>query len=152
MKSGTRVIFLSLLLATGLAQAGHAECEFPKRPVIPDGKTVSRDHLLEVIHVFKSTFQPEVRSFQNCIKNEQIAVGDLATSEQTEEWTARHDAAYQIEERLAGLLNQAIRDFKAREAAGEDVSGDTESGTTATTGTGTAPDADTPTGDDDTSR
>ncbi|WP_321394481.1 hypothetical protein [Emcibacter sp.] len=133
---------LSLVFAVSIAQAGYAECEFPKRPVIPDGKTVTKEHLLEVIQVFKHRFQPDVRRFQNCIKNEQIAVGDFATDDQTEEWTSRHDAAYQIEERLAGQLNQAIRDFKAREAAGDTAPNEK---TEETSGTAAQPE----TGEDD---
>ncbi|MFC7048497.1 hypothetical protein [Emcibacter nanhaiensis] len=117
--STVKSVLLPLLLAAGVAQAGHAECHFPKRPIIPDGKTVSKEHLLEVIHAFKTEFQPDVRKFQNCIKNERIAVGDFATDEQKEEWTSRHDAAFDIESRLANALNQAIRDFKSRETAGD---------------------------------
>ena len=117
--SAVKNFLLPLLLVSGVAQVAHAECVFPKRPVIPDGKTVSKEHLLEVIDVFKNRFQPDVRAFQNCIKNEQIAVGNLATEDQKELWASRHDAAYDIESRLATALNQAIRDFKARESAGE---------------------------------
>lgn len=88
-----------LLAASGFSAHAVTACRPPLAPVVPDGKTATKDEILTALKAIKNEFQPAIKNFQNCIATEKTAIGDVATPEQIQEWDQLFDAAYILKPR-----------------------------------------------------
>jgi len=119
LKKNTLSFLLITGLSVGISATAFAECKLPSRPFIPDGKTTTKKELTDAIKYFKGVFQPSIGAFQHCVDEEKAMVGDVATDAQIAKWQEQQAVVLKMEEELVAIINQSIRDFKARQSPAE---------------------------------
>jgi hypothetical protein len=104
----------------GIDSFAFAQCIMPKNPVIPSGKTATKDQILKAIKYIKNDYQLAIEDVQNCIQNEQATVGEYATKDQELKWTELYNHAFNLQRFFVSKLNTEIREYKkAHETASE---------------------------------
>jgi len=106
-------VFLSLGLS---ATSVYAECLLGDEPTIPDGATSSYDDMIAAKGEVDA-YMAVSNDFLSCLESENEAAIDGMDKDAAAEMTAamaeKHNAAVEMQEKVAGAFNQAIRDYKA---------------------------------------
>lgn len=102
---------LALLLAgPGLAAAA---CDYPPEVAIPDGNSASEEDM-RAANAAVREYMAQVEAYLACLDDEEKALGDTVTDEQKKVHTARHNAAVDALNTVAGRFNEQVRLHKAR--------------------------------------
>lgn len=107
-------VALALLALLGLAQLpAQAACNYPADVSVPDGKSATEEEIIAGQKVVKD-YMAEMESYQDCLDQEQKALGDAVTAEQKAMHVKRYNAAVDAMESVANRFNEQLRAFKAK--------------------------------------
>jgi hypothetical protein len=95
----------------GFAAAAVA-CEQPAAVAVPDGKTATREQMLEGQGKIRA-YQTAMDTFLACIDGELEAEGEQAPDEFKSLMVSRHNAAVAEMEGVAAAFNEQLRAFRA---------------------------------------
>jgi hypothetical protein len=108
-----RSMALSLVAASALAlpQLAAAACSYPAEISIPDGKTASEAEMAAANATVRE-YMAAVESYLACLDEEEKSLGDTVTDEQKKVHTAKHNAAVDALNAVAGRYNEQVQAFK----------------------------------------
>jgi hypothetical protein len=107
-------LLLSALALTAVHSA-QAACEYPPEVTVPNGSTATDTEMKAANQAVKQ-YMAAVESYLACMDEEEKALGDAVTDEQKKVHTARHNAAVDALNAVAGRYNEQLQVFKKKNA------------------------------------
>jgi hypothetical protein len=101
-----------LLACTGLVGFGASACEMPSMVDVPDGNAATMDQMVGAQKRVKE-YVAAMDEYLACIDDELESAGEDAPGEYRNLMTARHNAAVNEMEAVAGAFNEQVRAYKA---------------------------------------
>jgi hypothetical protein len=107
-----RALALVTFLAVTPATAGGA-CRYPADVTVQNGKTATAEQMAAGQQAVKD-YLDALQAYQQCIDDEQRALGDAATEEQKAMHLKRYNAAVDAMNDVAARFNAEVKAYKAR--------------------------------------
>lgn len=92
-------------------QSAQAACTYPPEANVPDGKTATEAQMKDANKAVKD-YMAAVESYLACLDDDEKALGDTVTDEQKKVHTAKHNAAVDALNVVAGRYNEQVQLFK----------------------------------------
>lgn len=114
-----KLILASLLL---VAAPLTFACDYPQKPVIPEGSTASKEEMIAASKAVK-TFQSEMVTYRECVDAESSAkVAELEIGQADEETidnsklaaAKKYNASVDDEELIVARFNESVRAYKSK--------------------------------------
>lgn len=102
-------------MALALLQTAEAACEYPAEISVPNGTTATEAEMKAANQAVKQ-YMAAVESYLACLDEEEKALGSSVTEEQKKVHTARHNAAVDALNAVAGRYNEQLHAFKKKNA------------------------------------
>lgn len=107
-------VALALFALLGLAQLpAQAACNYPADVSIPDGKTATEEQMIGGQKVVKD-YMAAMEAYQDCLDQEEKALGAAVTDEQKAMRVKRYNAAVDTMESVANRFNEQLHAYKAK--------------------------------------
>jgi hypothetical protein len=103
---------LAIVVVTLLAAPAAAECLLPDTPLLPEGRTASKDQMIAASRAVKA-YQVELVAYRDCLDVETAALGEDGPVKERAQLVALHDDSVDLEDALATRFNSQVRDYKA---------------------------------------
>ncbi len=99
------------IAATICISQAHAECTQPKAASIPNGETATSEEMVEA-QTYVKQYMAEMDLFLACLDQEESALTEPLTAEQSQQHTQLHNSAVDTMEDVATKFNEQVRVFK----------------------------------------
>ena len=102
-----------LAVMIGVPAFAQAACNYPAEITLPSGKTATEEQMTAGQKAVKD-YLGALEAYQNCIDDEQKALGETVTDEQKAVHVKRYNAAVDAMNAIAARYNDEVHSFKAR--------------------------------------
>jgi len=107
-------LILSACLLT-LANTTFAACDRPEAPTLPDGKSASKEQMIEGQQAVKA-FMGSNEAYLECLTKVAQDAVETDSEEQKQARLAEYNASVEAMQTVASGFNQAIKDYKQANA------------------------------------
>lgn len=108
----SRMAFWCFAAAAGSCAFAAGACENPQMVTIPDGKSATREQLLEAQNTVKA-YMAAMDAYIACIDEESSAKGENAPADYKALMIQRHNSAVTEMETVAAAFNDQVKAFRA---------------------------------------